>query len=81
MAYQQTQQFSTKDSDNDATSAHCPQLYKGAWWYSTCHHSNLNGLYHLGAHSTYADGVNWSAWKGYYNSLKRTTMKIRPTAQ
>ncbi|XP_019637055.1 PREDICTED: microfibril-associated glycoprotein 4-like isoform X2 [Branchiostoma belcheri] len=78
MAFQNGQRFSTKDSDNDAIAAHCSQRYKGAWWYGDCHNANLNGLYHLGAHSTYADGVNWNHWKGYYYSLKRTTMKIRP---
>ena len=40
--------------------------------------SNLNGLYRRGRHSSYADGVNWSRWKGFYYSLKRTEMKVRP---
>ncbi|XP_078664669.1 microfibril-associated glycoprotein 4-like [Branchiostoma floridae x Branchiostoma belcheri] len=70
--------FSTKDSDNDVHAGHCSRIYKGAWWYYQCHHSNLNGLYHLGAHSSHADGVNWYHWKGHRYSLKRTTMKIRP---
>ncbi|KAI8494090.1 Fibrinogen C domain-containing protein 1 [Branchiostoma belcheri] len=55
--------FSTKDSDNDVFSGHCSQDFKGGWWYDACHHSNLNGLYRLGSHSSYADGVNWSPWK------------------
>ncbi|XP_078686987.1 fibrinogen C domain-containing protein 1-like [Branchiostoma floridae x Branchiostoma belcheri] len=72
--------FSTKDRDYDGSSGSCAQAYKGAWWYAACHHSNLNGLYHGGSHTSYADGVNWSAWKGHYYSLKHTEMKIRPIA-
>ncbi|XP_078605260.1 microfibril-associated glycoprotein 4-like [Branchiostoma floridae x Branchiostoma japonicum] len=70
--------FSTKDRDYDSSSDSCAQRYKGAWWYGSCHMSNLNGLYHAGSHTS-ADGVNWVAWKGYY-SLKHTEMKIRPIA-
>ena len=71
--------FSTKDSDNDSSSSeHCAVSYKGAWWYTGCHSSNLNGIYRHGKHSSYADGVNWNHWKGYYYSAKKAEMKIRP---
>ncbi|XP_046863415.1 ficolin-1-like [Xenia sp. Carnegie-2017] len=76
--YHQGMEFSTKDSDNDKSSIDCASLYKGAWWYKSCHASNLNGIYHHGKHSSYADGINWVAWKGHYYSLKFTAMKIRP---
>ena len=68
--------FTTRDQDNDNKGGHnCAIMYKGAWWYRSCHSSNLNGLY---LQSSFADGVNWEDWKGYSYSLKRTEMKIRP---
>ena len=73
--------FTTGDHDNDHhRNRNCGNsiAFKGAWWYSACHASNLNGLYLRGNHSSYANGVNWKGWKGYHYSLKRTEMKIRP---
>lgn len=70
--------FSTKDRDNDVHSGNCAVQYHGAWWYRSCHSSNLNGAYLHGAHSSYANGVNWHTWKGYRYSAKRAEMKIRP---
>ena len=79
LAWQNGQKFSTRDQKNDAAAHdhHCAQVYKGAWWYNTCHYSNLNGLYHGGPHSSFADGVNWYTWKGFYYSLKFMEMKLR----
>jgi len=71
--------FTTKDQDNDSSSgSNCAVSFKGAWWYTSCHASNLNGVYHHGAHSSYADGVNWYHWKGHKYSAKRAEMKIKP---
>jgi len=71
--------FSTRDQDNDVhDGGSCAVLYKGAWWYDRCHESNLNGLYLRGTHTSYADGVEWRYWKGYYYSLRFTEMKIKP---
>ncbi|XP_022795050.1 microfibril-associated glycoprotein 4-like isoform X2 [Stylophora pistillata] len=70
--------FSTKDQDNDTWGKNCAVTFKGAWWYSHCHSSNLNGVYHHGKHSSFADGVNWYHWKGHHYSAKRAEMKIRP---
>ena len=72
--------FSTKDDDNDRYGGHCAVRFKGAWWYRGCHGSNLNGLYHGGRHKSYADGVNWNAYRGQYYSLKRTVMELKPAA-
>ena len=76
--YQNGQKFSTKDSDNDVWGGgNCAISYKGAWWYDACHHSNLNGLYLSGAHTSHADGVNWLHFKHHYYSLKLSEMKIK----
>ncbi|CAH2316463.1 ficolin-2-like isoform X1 [Pelobates cultripes] len=70
--------FSTKDQDNDIYSLNCADSYKGGWWYAQCHHSNLNGLYLPGQHSTGAVGINWYHGRGHNYSYKFSEMKIRP---
>ena len=72
-------QFSTKDQDNDLRKvSSCAVNFKGAWWYYDCHRSNLNGQYLGGHHDTFADGINWKAFRGYFYSLKRSEMNLRP---
>ncbi|XP_068705701.1 microfibril-associated glycoprotein 4-like [Montipora foliosa] len=78
LSFQRDAAFSTKDKDNDQDSSNCAVVYKGAWWYTSCHESNLNGRYHHGQHSSFGDGVNWHSWKGYNYSVKKAEMKIRP---
>ena len=69
--------FTTFDQKNDMSSSNCAVTYRGAWWYTNCHSSNLNGQYLSGGHASYADGVKWQLFKGYHYSLKYTAMKIR----
>ena len=71
-------QFSTKDRDHDSNSGSCAISFHGAWWYGSCHSSNLNGKYLNGVHKSYANGVHWYHFKGHYNSLKNTEIKVRP---
>lgn len=71
--------FTTKDQDNDSWDRNCAVSFKGAWWYTKCHDSNLNSLYHQGGlQSSRAVGINWKHWKGHEYSMKRAEMKIRP---
>ncbi|KAL7631279.1 UNVERIFIED_CONTAM: hypothetical protein RMT77_018414 [Armadillidium vulgare] len=70
--------FTTQDQDNDNYHLNCAESFKGAWWYSTCHSSNLNGLPHKGNHSSYADGINWGPFRGNYYALKYSKLSIRP---
>ena len=77
LAIHNDMKFSTYDRDNDIDSDNCAMRFKGAWWYEKCHASSLNGQYLAGAHITFADGVSWIPFKGYYYSLKVSEMKIR----
>ncbi|XP_071501357.1 uncharacterized protein [Diadema antillarum] len=72
------QAFTTIDRDNDRWSGNCARQYTGAWWYTSCHNSNLNGGYLKGANRQYARGIVWNQWRGYSYSLRSTEMKIRP---
>ena len=66
--------FSTEDADNDKRyNDNCAVIYKGAWWYNDCYHSNLNGMYP--GDSRWSDSRGFIKW---YQHLKHTEMKIRP---
>ena len=71
-------QFSTKDRENDLNPReHCAMMYKGAWWYRSCHHSNLNGLYLSGQNNS--QGVRWKTFHIHAekHSLRYSEMKLR----
>ena len=52
LAWHHNMPFSTKDQDNDQDPGKsCAIAFEGAWWYSSCHASNLNGRYLKGAMS------------------------------
>ncbi len=79
MWYHNGRPFSTKDNDNDKGARNCAKTYHGAWWYSSCHTANLNGLYyHPGGTPERGKGVIWLTWKNsLYYSLKKTKMMVR----
>ncbi|KAL4825617.1 hypothetical protein H8958_005949 [Nasalis larvatus] len=76
LTYHDNYPFSTKDRDNDQDAKNCAVRYQGAWWYATCHLSNLNGGYLGGAHDSFANGINWNSGKGYNYSYKVSEMKL-----
>lgn len=79
LSYHRDRPWSTPDQDNDEwPGVNCAEDYHGAWWYSSCFLSNLNGRYHHGNDSSYAHGVTWRGWKKERLFLKRTEMKMRP---
>ena len=66
LAYHNGMYFSTVDRDNDVWASSCAASHQGAWWYNSCHWSNLNAKYntrHIVWHTTV---------------LKFVEMKIRP---
>ncbi|XP_077969892.1 techylectin-5B-like [Styela clava] len=71
--------FTTKDADHDTHKwGNCAQLFHGAFWYGTCHSTNLNGLYiHGGNNTRRGVGVTWYQWRGNFYSLKFAEMKMR----
>ena len=70
-------QFTTYDRDNDGRrTGNCAGAHQGAWWYKSCHHSNLNGKYLSGANNH--NGVNWLFFNTVtYYSLKWSEMKLK----
>ena len=69
--------FTTKDQDNDRNGGNCAVRWPGAWWYKSCHESNLNGKC-VGQKSD-SRGLKWNRFRGRL-SLKFTEMKLRPSS-
>lgn len=69
--YHKDRKFSTKDRDNDVSSANCAENVKGAWWYGDYRTSNLNGVYR-------SEADNGTILWGGIRRVKRAEMKIRP---
>lgn len=77
MERQNGNKFTTYDKDNDWSSRfNCAQRWKGAWWYNSCHDSNLNGIYP--ATSTIGgEYVSWRRLYGTYGNIIYCEMKIK----
>ena len=78
LAYHNNMAFTTKDRDNDRDSGkNCAVSFTGAWWYNSCHHSNLNGKYVGDIRDN--RGARWNTFRDSL-SLKFTEMKLRPSS-
>jgi len=74
LLYHSGAKFSTYDNDNDGKLSSCAIQYEGAWWYKTCHLSNLNGLYQ---ENDYSGNVWNGAPFGYADGVDASMMMIR----
>ncbi|GFO30294.1 tenascin-r [Plakobranchus ocellatus] len=72
LKFHRGQPFSTFDRDNDASKDNCAMAYSGAWWYKSCHQSNLNGKWNANANK----GPRWGSFS-FSNAASYTEMKIR----
>ncbi|KAH8377654.1 hypothetical protein KR093_006458, partial [Drosophila rubida] len=70
--------FSTYDRDNDVSVYNCALEWLSGWWFNSCYHSNLNGLYKDGVKNLQS-GIKWNSWDGV-ESITFVQMMIRPTA-
>ncbi|XP_049295082.1 fibrinogen-like protein 1 isoform X4 [Anopheles funestus] len=68
--------FSTYDLDLDNSESNCAVSNRGAWWYTDCGQSNLNGLYLKGL-SGGTTGMFWETFRGANYSLKRSRMMVK----
>ncbi|KAL1390275.1 hypothetical protein pipiens_012462 [Culex pipiens pipiens] len=66
--------FTTFNADNDIHAVNCAVEYYGAWWYTMCHHSNLNGRYMQGFNRS---GMDWRHFRPDAYSLRKSRMMIR----
>ena len=73
LTYHNQMSFSTNDRDVDNSPNKCAEQYHGAWWYKTCHYSNLNGKY---GSDNYGEGPQWYTWTGHNAGLEKTQMSV-----
>ncbi|XP_058123373.1 ryncolin-2-like [Anopheles coustani] len=79
LKYHNGRKFSTFDQDNNEYSKNCAKEFRGAWWFTYCYHTHLNGPYfEKGQHEK--DGISWYKFRRDNYSLKSSTMMFRSRA-
>ncbi|KAL2086395.1 hypothetical protein ACEWY4_017454 [Coilia grayii] len=79
LMYHTGEKFTTFDTDQVASSNNGAKSYLGAFWFTECHHTNLNGIPKWAEDSSHGGvGVVWHHCKASSSSLKNISMKIRP---
>uniref|UniRef100_A0A182YTE4 Fibrinogen C-terminal domain-containing protein n=1 Tax=Anopheles stephensi TaxID=30069 RepID=A0A182YTE4_ANOST len=68
--------FSAYDLDLDNSESNCAVSNRGAWWYTGCGQSNLNGLYLKGLSGS-TTGMFWETFRGPFYSLKKSRMMVK----
>ncbi|XP_059169196.1 ficolin-2-like [Physella acuta] len=74
LAWHNNHLFTTFDRDNDDGTDNCAVTFLGAWWYVSCHNSNLNSKW---GNVNYGKGLNWGTLTGYNANVQVSEMKIR----
>lgn len=78
--YHNNMKFTTLDQDNDGhSSSNCATMWRSAWWFNACFHTNPNGEY-ADSEKTSTEYIAWYHWKNSYISLKSMQLMIRPRA-
>ena len=72
MIYHNSAKFSTYDVDNDTNGGNCSLGHYGAWWYKSCHTSNLNARYDEFQSIAWQKSMSWQ-----YLKLQFSEMKVR----
>ncbi|XP_034473921.1 ficolin-2-like [Drosophila innubila] len=76
LIYHLDMKFSTFDQDNDNSTINCAAEWLSGWWYNSCAHSNLNGVY-KDDKINYYNGIKWNSWDTV-NHFTFVQMMIRP---
>ena len=76
LAHHNNRKFSTKDHNNDVYSVNCAHTLNGAWWYYSCAHSNLNGIF-PGQNEEKRKYISWTNLYSSWGGITFSEMKFR----
>ena len=77
LSRQNGKKFSTKDKDQDTWYENCAVACEGAWWYSDCYDSHLNGVFPATASDTDPKYIGWRKYRNQFAGITFSEMKIR----